>query len=410
MLIRFEVENFRSLRDPAELSMVAIDEERSEVRPFEKLGASLLTTAGIFGPNASGKSNILAALAWLRAAIEHSLLEWDDKIPVEPFAFGDGSARDSSFVLEMLVSGVRFEYLLDLNSHRVAYEALYHYPEGRRRRIFEREKNDLVLQRGLGELAGTRSLLTDRSLALTIMRRFDEPSTSAFAHAALGLESLGQPLLGWRRSSGPYRSALLTMNMFDGHGDSGSGVTQRDRAMSMLRLADLGIVDVRTGRRGPGVSLSKVPQLVHSSGSERMAFKYEDESAGTKTWFELIAPLLTALQEGSVVLFDELSASLHPTLTSQLVRLFQGRSSNPKGAQLLFTSHDTNLLNHLNRDEVWLTQKDADGATRFAALSDFAGERVRRSQNIESGYLSGRFGALPDITRPDVLRELGLIG
>lgn len=144
--------------------------------------------------------------------------------------------------------------------------------------------------------------------------------------------------------------------------------------------------------------------------TERLPFDYRSESAGTRAWFELIGPVLNALQDGTLILFDELDASLHPTLTAQLVKLFKLRKSNPHGAQLLFTSHDTNLLNHLNRDEVWLTEKVSNGSTRFAALSDFAGERVRRSANLESGYLSGRFGALPDVSRPEVLQELGLIG
>jgi hypothetical protein len=189
----------------------------------------------------------------------------------------------------------------------------------------------------------------------------------------------------------------------------------RQQAMAMLRLADLGVADVEieetrieSGRGEP--ITRRMPQLVHVANSERLPFDYRDESAGTRTWFELIGPVLDALRRGAIILFDELDASLHPTLTAQLVKLFKGRKSNPHGAQLLFTSHDTNLLNHLNRDEVWLTQKASDGSTRFAALSDFAGERVRRSANLESGYLSGRFGALPDVSRTEVLHDLGLIG
>src|SRR5690606_22466131 len=124
--------------------------------------------------------------------------------------------------------------------------------------------------------------------------------------------------------------------------------------------------------------------LVHSSSEESLAFDFRDESAGTRTWFELIGPILNALQKGSIVVFDELDSSLHPVLTAQIVRLFHSPRSNPAGAQLLFTSHDTNLLNLLNRDEIRLTQKGPDAATQFAAISDFAGERVRKSQNIEA--------------------------
>ncbi|MQY26790.1 AAA family ATPase [Nocardia aurantia] len=210
MLIRFEVENFRSILEPAELSMVAVD-DRPEVRAFESFGASLVPVAGIFGPNASGKSNVLAALAWLRAAVQNSLRAWDDEIPVEPFAFGAARSRDSSFVLELEVDGIRFEYLLDVGRYRVSYEALFHYPEGRRRRVFEREANDLVLQRGLGKLSGTRTLLTDRSLVLSIMRRCDEPVTSEFAQAIVRTMALGQRVGRYRRPVG----LQSTLHLFD---------------------------------------------------------------------------------------------------------------------------------------------------------------------------------------------------
>lgn len=323
----------------------------------------------------------------------------------------------------MTVGGVRFEYLLDLNSAQVSYEALFHYPEGRRRRIFEREGNDLTLQRGLGGLAGTRSLLTDRSLALSIMRRFDEPSTSGFTDALRRVTSLGERL---PRSMSTWRFYASTLGLFDvpqaeeldldGRDDlSDDRRPLRARALSLLQLADLGITDVEVEERalesdGERIHTVKRPRLVHSSDSDEVSFDYREESAGTRRWFELIGPVLSALERGAIVLFDELASSLHPALTAQVVQLFQERGSNPNGAQLIFTTHDANLLNHLNRHEVWLTQKGPDGATRFAALSDFAGERVRRSRNIESGYLSGRFGALPDLSRPEILRELGLLG
>lgn len=141
-----------------------------------------------------------------------------------------------------------------------------------------------------------------------------------------------------------------------------------------------------------------------------MPFDLAAESAGTRTWFDIIGPVLNALKAGSLLLFDELDASLHPTLSMQLIRLFHDPATNPAGAQLVFTSHDTSLLNRLNRDEVWLTEKTENGATRLGALAEFAGERVRRSQNLEKAYLHGRFGALPEIDRTELLRALGLIG
>jgi len=124
----------------------------------------------------------------------------------------------------------------------------------------------------------------------------------------------------------------------------------------------------------------------------------------------MIGPVLNALRHGSTIVFDELDASLHPAVSAELLKIFHSPTLNPRGAQLVFTSHDTSLLNHLNRDEVWLTEKRKDGSTRLGALADFAGERVRRSQNLEVAYLHGRFGALPQVDQANFLRALGLIG
>lgn len=423
MLIRFELSNFRSILDPAELSMVAMDEDREEVRAEERLGHSLVTTAGVFGPNASGKSSVLAGLGWLSDAVTDSWRLWDDAIPVQPFAFAAGGTQPTTFRVEMTINEVRFDYVLELDSSRVRYEALFHFPERRRRRLFERDGDSFFLQRGLGELSGTRALLTERSLALSIMHRFDEAHTSAFASALRGIVSVGRPLNRYRRP--PSVDMPQTINFFDTRARGQLELqldlmnverqqSRRERAMSLLQLADLGIADVEideTKIESQGAEVTRRrPKLVHTSANERLAFDLVEESAGTVAWFSLIGPLLRAIERGSIVLFDELDASLHPTLTAKLLQLFHGRKSNPNRAQLIFTAHDTNLLNVLNRDEIWLTEKDDDGRTHLGALSDFAGETVRRSRNLERSYLSGRFGALPDVSKPDVLRELGLIG
>jgi uncharacterized protein len=170
--------------------MVAVDRERPEARPVPNLGESLLPVAAVFGPNASGKSNVIAALDWLKNAVRESLRFWDDQVPVEPFAFVGGQDRPSEFTVESVIAGTRFEYVVELDQHAVLYEGLFHYPEKKRRRIFEREGDVLKLQRGLGKLSGTRDLLTGRTLALSIARRFDparnlEPLLRALADPAL---------------------------------------------------------------------------------------------------------------------------------------------------------------------------------------------------------------------------------
>ncbi len=430
MLIRFEVANFRSILDAVELSMVAVDRDRAEAHPVPNLDKSLLSVAAIYGPNASGKSNVIAALTWMRNAVGESLRFWDDGIPVEPFAFADGHERPSEFTVESVIEGVRFEYVVELDSVAVRYEGLFHYPEKKRRRIFEREGDGLALQRGLGNLSGTRELLTSRALALSIARRFNEPLVSRFANDLLAVQTLGQRLR--RRPLSLAALSASTRRWFEepvgieqsvlpGFEDPNNAFrADRAQALALLRLADLGIddvvvdeheviypdADVDSGR----MRMQRRVRLVHRTAQEKVPFDLASESEGTLTWFQLIGPVLTALRSGSVLLFDELDGSLHPTLSMQLIRLFHDPTTNPAGAQLIFSSHDTSLLNHLNRDEVWLTEKVEDGSTRLGALADFAGERVRKSQNLEKAYLHGRFGALPDVDRTDMLRALGLIG
>ena len=399
--------------------MVAIDRERDEAREQPMLGESLLPIAAVYGPNASGKSNLIAAFAWLRDAVQLSLRVWEDTIPIEPFAFGSGADEPSIFEIEFTIDGVRFEYVLELDATSVRYEGLFHYPEKKRRRIFERESGQIRFQRGLGSLAGTRDLLTERTLALSIARRFEEPLINGFSQAINRIQVIGLP--SRRRAFGTtvFRSGFTpqlstrqwfdksTQPLFDGG---------REQALALLRLADLGIHDVvvdteeisypETGE----VSSRRRVRLSHNTAEGPEPLEFDAESAGTRTWFNFIGPVLAALHYGSLLLVDELDARLHPTLSAQLISLFHQPATNPRGAQLVFASHDTSLLNHLNRDEVWLTEKRQDGSTRLGALAEFAGERVRKSQNLEGGYLHGRFGALPHVDQTSLLRALGLIG
>lgn len=445
MLIRFEVSNYRSIKDAVELSMVAVDRERPEAREAPLLGVSLLTVAAVLGPNASGKSNIIGAFGWLRDAVQSSLRDWDEEIPVEPFAFQDGPKRPTEFVVEALVDGVRFEYVVELTRDAVLYEGLFHYPEKKRKRIFERdEAGELKLQRGLGSLSGTRKMLTEKTLALSVMRRFHEPLVSNFARDLLRTQSLGatirRPRAGgvgggfMRGPLGIAGSARRTLRWFEeprseiepmlfeqmSRSEVQERVSLEDRqqALALLKLADLGIEDVVIDEET--ISYPDMPdasartrrrvRLMHKTGTGQEPLDFSAESEGTRTWFTLIGPVLSALRTGALLLFDELDASLHPTLSAQIINLFHDPVTNPHGAQLVFTTHDTSLLNHLNRDEVWLTEKNSEGATRMGALAEFAGERVRKSQNLEAAYLHGRFGGLPNVDQADVLRSLGLIG
>lgn len=288
---------------------------------------------------------------------------------------------------------------------------------------------ELRLRRGLGALSGTRELLTPTTLALSAAMRLDEREVGAFGRSVSGIGVLGLRRRAPGRSLGgggigssttgrlfEERGSLAQSSLFDEPGFE--RFDDRESALALLRFADLGIDEVQivedpeddgvgtssNARREPRRQL----RLMHRVAEQELPFELEEESAGTQTWFALIGPTLRALRSGQILLFDEIDASLHPSLSARLLELFQDPATNPRRAQLIFTTHDTSLLNHLNRDEVWLTEKGVDGATTLTALAEYGGDKVRRSMNLEKAYLQGRFGAVPELDQFVLHRALGL--
>jgi AAA15 family ATPase/GTPase len=166
----------------------------------------------------------------------------------------------------------------------------------------------------------------------------------------------------------------------------------------LLQVADIGIVDLRAEKNETDNTVRHSIYLKHKSEFENAWLPLREESHGTRTFFNIALPMLQAFQEGGVLLVDELERSLHPSLARQIIRQFNDPSANPKNAQIIFTTHDTNLLGTtlgeaaLRRDQVWLTEKDGEGATVLYPLTDY---KPRKAENLERGYLQGRYGAIP---------------
>jgi AAA15 family ATPase/GTPase len=422
MLLRFSVSNHRSIRERAELSLMAVDEDRPAARFAPSLGQSVLAVAGIYGPNASGKSNLLDALAWLSSAVRNSLRVWDGGIPREPFRFANASTQPSTFEIEFLIEGVRYWYVLEVTDTQVEFEALYNYPERRRRTLFEREGTEFLPRRGLENAVGIRELLTPTTLALSAGLRFPKNEFDSLRRA-FRFESIFPPARrrrGWSRGSFRRYSGIESLFLMEGSDltpdDSTRLSEDRAAAVQLMQFADLGISDIQVAdpdedpaTGAPIASARPRLQLVHSAGEEKLPFDLTDESDGTQTWFRLAGSAMSVLQQGDLLLLDEIDASLHPRLSAHLVQMFQSPEINPRGAQLVFTSHDTSLLDHLNRDEVWLAEKDETAATSLTALAEYGGQKVRRSVNLQRAYLQGRFGAVPDLDQEVVRHAIGLI-
>lgn len=369
---------------------------------------NLVPEAALYGPNASGKSNILLSLQWVENAIASSLRFWEYSIPVTPFAFSDGAGRPSAFELEMLVDGVRYEYYLEADSDQIRYESVYATTESTRICLFEREEQSLTFNEAVKRQAAIEELLTPRTLVMSVALRYQEPALIDLINSIIDMQFLGESV-GRDAASSRARHSIETQELFDDaprqstmfdyipqqttlfEDESVFEINQvrRERALAWLQMADLGISDVRVVKV-PGVdrrSRKKV-QLLHTTKRGKSPLDFAQESEGTKSWFRLIGPAIVALESGSPLVFDELDASLHPVLSAQLLNFFRDPEMNTKGAQLLFSSHDTSLMQYLKSDEIWLTEKH-EGATSMHSLVSFDSDRVRRSINLESGYLHG---------------------
>jgi len=418
MLIEFRVENHRSLRDEQVLTMEAGrvgDAEDQRRRHVDGHTEALLTAAGIYGANASGKSNVLSALAFMRDAVLVSHRFWgpDEGIPRRAFAWGESATKPSLFEVTFLESGIRYQYGFVVSDKQFLEEWLYAWPHGKKQVWFERD-NDTPIKFG-DNLRGENRVIEEvtRPDALFLSaasqhRHAQLQTVAAWFRSMMPLGILGIGRFGmpgyWRLQSDHVLAHLL--------GEDSLAETQpslfpeaeeaslRDRFCELIRKADVGIVDVKVVTR----EIEDRPRRVsrrfyfqHQNSSDSW-LPLEDESRGTQTLFRMALPVLRVLQQGGVLIIDELEASLHPALAHQIVRQFNDPAINQRGAQILFTTHDTNLLGTivgepaLRRDQVWLTEKDPEGATVLYPLTDY---KPRKAENLERGYLQGRYGAIP---------------
>ncbi len=401
MLLRFRVSNFASLRDEQELSLVALDDHADlAVVPVPLTKDAALPVAGIFGPNASGKSNVLKAAIFACDAVVHSHQAWLPDEPVHrwPFRLDDEHPTEpSTFVFNFVFRSTRYEYGFSLDDVRVREEWLYSWPRGKRQRLFERSSGTPI-EFGpslTGAKAAIADLVRDNSLFLS--------AAAANNHAQL------RPLATWFRN---WRS----ISSSDPTGGMPPNVAPDDGLMELVKFADVGIVGstmvdwqtIRLLRPSRGRAEGPPPfpgeyrlELVHRAAtpSGQQSLPWSWESSGTQSWLHVAGAAAFALESGGVLSVDDLGSTLHPALTAQLVGLFQQHATNPRGAQLIFTGHDVSLLgrhvsHRLHRDQVWLVAKDQVGASTVYPLTEYG--RVRDGlDDIEGRYLQGRYGAVP---------------
>lgn len=411
MLLEFRVRNYRSIRDEQSLNLVAsgTDKELVETNLAPTGLKSLpnaVRSAVVYGPNASGKSTLLAALNYMRAVVAESasIVQPGQTYNVQPFKLEPAFAMEpTSFGLTFLIEGVRHEYAFAMSQKRIVSESLL---------VYRTSKPSTLFSRALA--ADGESYDYEFSTYLTGSRKLWRESTrpnALFLSTAAQLNSEALlPVFRWIVESIVYLPAHAEINSDFTTAMLGNDAG-RAAVCDFLASADISIANIQAvSRKGiraqvviPAGGVAQVNQLQgeflypvfeHATPKGKAHFELEDESEGTRRLFGLAAPVLDALRQGRILVVDELDGSLHTLMVRRLVSMFHNPELNKAGAQLIFSTHDTSLLDSslFRRDQIWFTEKDLDQATRLYPLSDFS---PRKHEALERGYLTGRYGAVP---------------
>lgn len=407
MLIEFNVTNYRSIRETQTLSMVSSKHYKefeesncfdSKLRGFSKL----LRAGAIYGPNASGKSNLLRAIHFMRRFILNSQSYQERQpIDVEPFAFSnDTRSEPSEFEIFFVQDNVRFQYGFAVNKMRVVKENLFAYPEGKAQRWFERNNDDYKFG---SKFSGQRQLWRDATR-----------QNALFLSTAIQLNSEQlKPVFNW------FKLNIIVIGMrgflpdfsiedCDSFDECYSDEGKKKRILEFMISAGIGISDIEVRNTSLEMELKGELTDTYVKHFKDIEFKHQgtngdpvyldlkDESLGTRKLFEYAGTWLNVLAKGRVIIIDELDNSLHLLLVHYLISLIQNQNTNKNNAQLIFTTHNTSLLDTkiFRRDQIWFVERDRENASKLYPLSEFS---ARKGEAIAKNYLTGRYGALPHI-------------
>lgn len=412
MLIEFRVKNFRSLRDEQVLSLVASpDKSLLDTHALDtglKAAPHLLKSTVVYGANASGKSNLIKALQYMRGVVLESAAlppgQTFDRL--HPFKLDAMSgSQPTEFEVTFLLAGVRYQYGFAMNAQRIVSEQLLVYKAFKPQRWFERhfdaESGKDVYEFG-PSLKGAKNLWEGAT----------RPN-ALFLSVAVQLNSDAlRPVFDW------FANRLVIFNEQSPLSPQFSvqmlkQEAQRKAICEFLRAADISIADIEvatkqamvhsikfdlaSGKREETAGEQAVDEVKfhHVTEHGKAVFDLMDESSGTRNLLFLTGPILDILSKGQTLVVDELDTSLHTLLVQALVRLFHRPEINTGGAQLIFTTHDTSLLDAyglFRRDQIWFVEKRQDQNSSLYPLLDFS---PRKNEALERGYLQGRYGALP---------------
>lgn len=402
MILEFSVKNFLSFKEKVTFSMIANSNKELNDNYVEIGGNKVLKSAAIYGANASGKSNLFKILTLVVLMLRSSnSVDINAKLPLIPFKFDKGSVnKPSEFEIKFILDETRYVYGFIADKDKIYDEYLYYYPNGRETKIFDRtnineysytQKDEKILREIEAKNAQNKFFL-----ATATNWNFDK-TKAAYNFLTNGIGTCNNLEI----------LKNMAYKMYETNPDY-----LKDFAIDFLQKADFNIEDYQISQIDvPGEFLTAIPEFITKTLPDKpkayqVLFKHknsdnylsiDEESLGTQMIFAFIPFLADSLKNKKVLIIDELDKSLHPFLVQYIVEIFNDAEINKNGSQLIFNTHDTNLLdlNILRRDQIWFTEKNNEtGESDLYSLSDFS---VRKQENVEKGYMLGRYGAVPFI-------------
>jgi AAA15 family ATPase/GTPase len=413
MLLQFSIKNLRTFKDKATLSLIASNydkdtREHENIVINESFGLRLLKSAVIYGANASGKSKLLDAFAFMRYFVINSSKESQkgEAIKIEPFRLDQSSKTEpTEFEVIFIHNKVLFRYGFEVTKDRIISEWLFYKPKTKEVELFYREGNEYKIHNrnfSKGDTVVKEGLVRDNALLISVAAQFNEKSAIE--------------VLEWFEKNRVI-SGLNDSDYKDNTVKKLSDISNKNRVLKFLKAADIGIEDleiltINSGqfKESPFNAVLIIKNIYEDKNKIGTTpfFLSLDESEGTRKYFYILGPVIDALEDGGILIVDELDSKLHPNLVCKIVSLFNSKEFNRKNAQLIFNTHDTNLLSSglFRRDQIWFTNKNKYGEAKLYSLADFKSDEVRKTEPFEENYIRGKYGAVPFLGFFDNLKFL----
>lgn len=416
MLISFSVQNYLSFKDKTTFSMIGtkkLTEQTGNLIDFE--GTSLLKSAVIYGPNASGKTNLLVALHRLAGIVVNSFKETQtgEKLPIEPFLLNEQTRNQpTAFDISFENEGTFFDYSVSFTNEKIYNETLS--IDGQN--IFSRAFKDIDIQDN------------DYVGAAALEKRIDFVRENSLFVSVLGATNVSQMKLFIDFFQNKFRLFTAAERMPEAYTSDliEENPNLKAEILKIIKNIDFGIQGVENKLVTPDIPdfFKELPDEIiteFKQGRNRLHTSHniyrEDgsvveqkqfiadrfESSGTKSFLAFIGPIVDTMVNGKVLFIDELDALLHPVMSNYLVKLINNSKLN-NGGQVVFTTHNTNLLDSdiLRRDQIFFVEKDKLEQSHLESLVQYKteqGKKIRKDENFEKNYLSGKYGAIPVIKR-----------